>query len=137
MPESVIKKVEKLAERDKAKPGIYLKNRNREIYGWENEEYTIEEETTVQKVAPFTEIAAEFPGIEVERERPTPALDTNIETDESEEAANSERNCNLGELPRQNHNVMRENDVLMEGNPDKPNRVEVLEKPLSQGNQEK
>ena len=31
MPESVTKEVEKLAKRDKAKPGINFKNRNREI----------------------------------------------------------------------------------------------------------
>ena len=65
MPKSVIKKVEKLAGRVKAEPDINIKNRNREIYDWENEEYTIDEKTTVQEVAPYPEIAAKFPGIKV------------------------------------------------------------------------
>ena len=54
-------------------------------------------------------------------------------TDENDKATNSERNCDLGELPRQNENVMRESDLVMEGNPDEPNIVEVFEKPINQG----
>ena len=58
----------KLAKRDRAEYGINFKNRNREIHDWKNEEYTIDEETIVQEVAPYPEKAAEFPGIEIERE---------------------------------------------------------------------
>ena len=40
MPDSVIKKVEKLADRDKAKNGVSFKHRKKEIFDWENEEYS-------------------------------------------------------------------------------------------------
>ena len=46
MPKS-IQKVEKLADRDKAESGINFKERNKEIYDWENEDYNINEESTV------------------------------------------------------------------------------------------
>ena len=110
MPKSIIQKVEKLADRDNTESGINFKDRNKEIYDWENEDYGVNEESTVQEIAPYPEIAAEFPGIEIEREGPTPILDTDTVTSENEEAANSERNCDVGELPRQNENVIREND---------------------------
>ena len=38
MPNSVMKKVEKLANRDKAKDGVNFKNRKKELFDWENEE---------------------------------------------------------------------------------------------------
>ena len=103
MPKSVIQKVEKLAERDKVELGKNFIDRNKEIYDWKNEEYTIDEDTTVQEVAPYPEIAAEFPGIEVEWEGSTLILDADMGTYENKEAANLERNCDLGELPRQNN----------------------------------
>ena len=64
--------------------------------------------------------------MEIEREGPTPILDADTGPDENEEAANSERNCDLGELSRQTENVIRENDFIMEGNPNEPNMIEVL-----------
>ena len=44
-----------------------------------------------------------------EREGSTPILLAVTGTNVNEEASNSERNCYLGELPRQNENVIREN----------------------------
>ena len=45
MPKSVIQKVEKLAERDRAEIGTKFKNRRKEIYDWENEEDDVKEDS--------------------------------------------------------------------------------------------
>ena len=44
MPDSIIQKVEKLAERDSVENSINFKNRRKEIYDWENEECNIDDD---------------------------------------------------------------------------------------------
>ena len=66
MPESVIQKVEILAEIDREEDIIKVKNRNREIYDWENEEYNVNEHVINQEMSPYPDIAGKFPRIDLE-----------------------------------------------------------------------
>jgi len=63
MPESIIQKVETLADRDKAESGINFKDRKKEICDWENDDYNVNDESTAQEIAPYPEITTEFPVI--------------------------------------------------------------------------
>ena len=136
MTESATKKVEKLAEREKAESGINFKDQNKEIFYQENEDYDVINESTVQEIAPYPDIATEFPGIEIEKEGLTSTLNADNGINENEEAANSERNCDLGELPRQNETVAKGNDLIIEGDPDELNMIEVVKEPTNQEIQE-
>ena len=48
MPESIIQKVDTLADRDKAESGINFKDRKKEIFDLDNEDYNVNDESTIQ-----------------------------------------------------------------------------------------
>ena len=61
-------------------------------------------------MSPCLELAAESLGIEMLYDRPVPAIEEDYEKDENKEAAELERNCNIGEIPNRNNNDEREGD---------------------------
>jgi hypothetical protein len=78
MPDSVIKKVEFWADRDKqeARDSLSFRNRNNERFSWDDDlldEPLIEDNAPEPPSAPFPDIPAEMPGIELERDE-TPAV---------------------------------------------------------------
>jgi hypothetical protein len=78
MPDSVIKKVEYWADRDKqdARDSLSFRNRNNERFGWDDDledEPLIEDNAPEPPTAPFPDIPAEMPGIALERDE-TPAV---------------------------------------------------------------
>ena len=54
-------------------------------------------------------------------------VDDNNEKDENKEAAESDRNCNLGEIPKRNSHNKRGNRIHVEENVDEPEILEVVE----------
>ena len=80
--------------------------------------------------APYPDIAVKFPGIEVLKDSTKLIMDDDTEQDENKEAAQSELNINLGELPTINQNDDRTNDFNLMGNPDEPKRLEIIKQPL-------
>jgi hypothetical protein len=78
MPDSVIKKVEFWADRDKqeARDSLSFRNRNNERFTWDDDledEPLIEDNAPEPPAAPFPDIPAEPPGIDLERDE-TPAV---------------------------------------------------------------
>ena len=59
------KKVEEFVDRDKANNGINFSNRHREPFEWENENYKPHLVEQEEEPLPYTDIAAEFSGIEL------------------------------------------------------------------------
>ena len=61
-------------------------------------------------MSPYPDTASKFPRIELEREGTKSVMDKDVGTDENKEATKSEKNCDLGELPRKNENDVRDID---------------------------
>ena len=101
MPNSLIKKVNLLAKRDKAAAGVLFRNRNQESFAFENEEYDpMPQEREESAIEIHPNVPAEFPGPDLERGTKNEAI-AELQNDEDEnlEAAEAEQNCNLGEIP--------------------------------------
>ena len=103
MPESIIRKVEELAEKEKVDIGLHFRNRHQEMFEWENEEYDNNQNESESEVAPYPDIAAELPGIELEGKKDFQQSNADGEKDENEEAVESEKNCTLDNLPNMNN----------------------------------
>ena len=88
----------------------------------ENKEYNDPEKDVFLENAPYPDIAAEFPGIEVSEDSTKPILEESSKQDDNKEAAQSELNNELDELPTRNKNDDRPNDFNLFGNPDELNR---------------
>ena len=108
MPDSIINKVEKFANRDRAKNRINFKNRHKEIFDLENNEYNVTQVGLEQDASQYPDWAAEFHGIEMLYDQQVQAIEEDGEKDESEETANAGKNCKLGEIPNRNDGNERE-----------------------------
>ena len=95
------------------------------------EEYSKTEEETEQDVYPYPDIAAEFPGVGVAEMQQDPLHDEENDDDENKEAVASERNYNLGEIPMRNGTNDQEDGTHIVGNLDKPEMLEIIEKPVN------
>ena len=80
MPDSIIKKVEKLA--DRIEKGISFKNKQKKSFDQENEECNNDQVESEQNALSYLDLAAEFPRIELLHDQPIHAL----EEDESSKA---------------------------------------------------
>ena len=54
-------------------------------------------------MSPYPDIAAKLPGKELKEQKDLQEFDVDNEKDKNEEAAESERNCTLDELPNMNN----------------------------------
>lgn len=89
MPDSVIKKVEYWADRDKqeARDSLAFRNRNNDRFGWDDDgdDEPLIEDNAREPAAPFPDIPAETPGILLEDHITTPAVEPEPAVDNSEE----------------------------------------------------
>ena len=69
MPNSTIKKVEEMAERDRVKKGLNFRKMQKELFSLENEDYNYDQNEQEEEMLPY------FPGKELEDERTTPAFE--------------------------------------------------------------
>ena len=60
MPDSIIRMVKELAEKEKVESGLHFRNRQKEMFDWENEEYDNTQIEPEREAAPYLDIAAEF-----------------------------------------------------------------------------
>jgi len=103
MPDSVIKKVEKWADKDKQRAGMPYRNRRNERYDWDTdtdeglstERPLMEDNAAEEEAAPFPAIPAEMPGVLIEENMPVEAVASEEQTDEDRAAAARE-NANFG-----------------------------------------
>ena len=69
MPGSIIKKINSVAERDKATMGLIFMNRHRDNFGWKNEDYNpFSNNNAEYSNAVYPYFPAEFPGPGLERD---------------------------------------------------------------------
>ena len=94
IPDSVIKKVNLLAERDKAEMGVMVRNGNDKKSKFVNEEYDpMQNENTENDNKINPDIPAEFPGPTLERDSKVDAtMDPQNDEDTNIEAAEAEQN---------------------------------------------
>ena len=126
MSDSAIEKVEDMASQDRSAMGISFKNRNHEEYEWDNEDCDMKE--SEMNYAPFPYLPTEFPGFELVKDYPIPAVieDGFQDFDENDEAAAAEANCDLGETPKHNQNEIQKEHDSTEVDLDKVENVETI-----------
>ena len=103
VPDSAIRDVEALVVQDRTRMGISFRNRNHEEFEWENEDYAIKESGTNN--APYPDLPAEFPDIDLTKDHPTPAMtedESENPDDNDKKVAAVEANCDFGEMLTQN-----------------------------------
>ena len=64
MPDSIIKQVEELAERERVGKGLHFRSRGREMFDRENENYNHDQNMPDKVMSPYPVIAAELLGTE-------------------------------------------------------------------------
>eukprot|EP00956_Cyclotella_meneghiniana_P042119 scaffold248363_cov77-Cyclotella_meneghiniana.AAC.2 len=98
MPDSVIDRIGYWGEKDQRERGrLPFHNRNNEPFDWTDDDEPLVADNAVEPVitpAPFPDIPAEMPGVPLERDMPTPAVET-IEPTWAERAAAARRNANI------------------------------------------
>jgi hypothetical protein len=99
MPDSVIRKVEFWADRDKqeARDSLSFRNRNNERFCWDDDlddEPLVEDNAPEPPAAPFPDIPAELPGIELEADA-TPAVTPDDEPTLEHRLRLANRNANI------------------------------------------
>ena len=122
----IIKKVKKLAEKNWAENGIIFRNWQRESFIWKKEEYNENQNEAEQELYPNPDMAAEFSWVGIAEKQLTSSHDGE-DGNKNEEAAESEWNCDLGEL----WNSEEEDGTNIIGNPDEPEMLEIVEGPLN------
>ena len=114
MPDSVVCKVEKWGQRAmQPEEEFVFSNRNREPFPWN--EMVDNETLIVAEQASFPAMPAEMPGVELERNQPTTALET-PENDEQLTADRAARNANLNDEPDPGKilGILEENEPIAE-----------------------
>ena len=89
MSDSAIKKINLLADRDKAEAKVLFRNRNKEWFIFENEEYDpMPEERKENDTKIYPDILAEFPGPELERDTKTEDIVESQNNDDEKQKQN-------------------------------------------------
>ena len=78
MPNLVIRKIEELSEKEKVENGLHFRNRQKEMFDWENEEYENTQAEPEREVAFYLDTAAKLPGIELEGQKDLKEFGRNV-----------------------------------------------------------
>ena len=84
MPDSVVKLVNdwgKKYQKAEQKESIEFRNRNKEIYAWDNDKYE-DDQLVIENDHTLAGTPAEFPGIDIDNEDDGPAMELLDDTDE-------------------------------------------------------
>jgi len=90
-PDSVIKKINSWGRRDQATGRLVFRDRNNNPYDWEEEHDILIEDNAIEQEepepAPYPDIPAEIPGVELERDQPAVTADPAPTDEEIADAA--------------------------------------------------
>ena len=101
MPDSMITKIEKLADRDWAANGISFNNIHKKSFSWKNEEQDTAQVEPEQNASPYPDLCAEFPEKVLLHDQQVPAIEEDEKKDDNEEVAATVQNYELGDLLQQ------------------------------------
>ena len=130
IPDSIIKKIEESAKRERVQKCLHFRNRQREMFEWENKNYNDDQNEQEEEMSPYPDIEAELPGVELEEQKEMQEFDADHEKDKNKEAVDLERNCNLDEPQTMNNNDKQRQNLHHEENLRKLEIVEVNEQRL-------
>ena len=88
MPNAIIKRVNKIDAKQKQGRTLAFTNRNKDVFPWADEvpEDDSEFQGLLDDESPFPDISAELPGVELESDLPTEAVEDIIEPSNNEQA---------------------------------------------------
>ena len=128
-PDSVIQKVDARGRRDQSNGRLVFRDRNNNPYDWEEEHDALIEDNVIEQEpepAPYPDIPAEFPGVQLERDQP--AVTPDAEPTEEELADAAARNADFGPIEEA---LMRE--AFKQGNDDRVIEIDLNVVPAEEG----